>query len=74
MTNYHKERYNNLPNYIVVGADMDGITGFTVVHKDNEKEFYSGCYNSEIMNGLSMNRQEMQELADKMNKDARNAN
>lgn len=69
MTNYWTERYNNLPNYIVVGRDMDGITGFTVVHKDNEREFYSGCYSSEIMNGLSMSRNEMQDLADKMNKE-----
>tara|TARA_R100000951_G_scaffold28525_1_gene24439 strand:+ start:65 stop:280 length:216 start_codon:yes stop_codon:yes gene_type:complete len=67
MTNYWTERYNNLPNYIVVGADMDGITGFTVVHKDNEKEFNSGNYRGEIMNGLSINRKEMQDKADKMN-------
>ena len=67
--NYWTNRYNNLPNYIVVGSDMDGITGFTVVHKDNEKEFKSGCYRGEIMNGLSMSRKEMQEKADKMNKE-----
>ena len=67
LTNYWTERYNNLPNYIVVGEDMDGITGFTVVHKDNEREFNSGCYSSEIMNGLSMSRKEMQDKADKMN-------
>ena len=68
---YWEERYKKLPNYIVVGRDMDGITGWTVVHKDDEKQFYSGCYHSKIMNGLSMKKSEMQELADKMNKNKR---
>ena len=67
-TNYWEERFNKLPNYIVVGKDMDGITGYTVIHKNDEKEFKSGIYHSEIMNGLSMNKAEMQKLADKMNK------
>jgi hypothetical protein len=67
--NYWTNRYNNLPNYIVVGRDMDGITGFQVVHKDDEREYYSGCYHSDITHGLSMSRQEMQDLADKMNKE-----
>ena len=67
--NYWTERYNKLPNYIVVGKDMDGVVGYTVLHKDNEREYMSGMYNMGIMNGLSMNRQEMQDLADKMNKE-----
>lgn len=65
---YWEERYDNLPNYIVVGEDMDGIIGYTVIHKKDEKEFRSGCYLWSIMNGLSMNKSEMQKLADKMNK------
>lgn len=69
-TNYWTERFNNLPNYIVVGEDMDGITGYTVIHKKDEKEFKSGTYHMKIMNGLSMNKSEMQELADKMNKES----
>jgi len=67
--NYWEQRFENLPNYIVVGRDMDGITGYTVIHKKDEVEFRSGCYRSEIMNGLSMNKSEMQKLADKMNKE-----
>lgn len=67
--NYWQERYDSLPNYIVVGRDMDGITGYTVVHKKDEKEFLSSCYRSSIMNGLSTNKTEMQVLADKMNAD-----
>lgn len=65
--NYWTERYNNLPDYIVVGEDMDGITGYTVIHKKDEEQFRSGCYFGSIMNGLSMRKSEMQELADKMN-------
>jgi hypothetical protein len=65
--NYWTERYNKLPNYIVVGRDMDGITGYTVIHKKDEREFKSSMYRSEIMNGLSMNKSEMQKLADEMN-------
>lgn len=66
--NYWEERFNNLPNYIVVGRDMDGITGWTVIHKNDEREWQSGCYRSKIMNGLSMLKSEMQKLADEMNK------
>jgi len=65
--NYWQERFDKLPTYIVVGRDMDGVTGYTVVHKKDEQEFYSTMYRSEIMNGLSLNKAEMQELADKMN-------
>ena len=65
--NYWEERFNKLPNYIVVGKDMDGITGYTVIHKNNEREWQSGCYSSKITNGLSMIKSEMQKLADEMN-------
>jgi hypothetical protein len=67
-TNYWTKRYNNLPDYIVVGKDMDGITGYTVIHKKDETQYRSGCYHSSITNGLSMSKLEMQKLADKMNK------
>ena len=66
-TNYWEERFNNLPNYIVVGEDMDGITGYTVIHKKDEKQWRSGSYHMSIMNGLSMVKSEMQKLADEMN-------
>lgn len=66
-TNYWVERFNNLPNYIVVGRDMDGVTGYTVIHKKDESEWNSSCYRSEIMHGLSMNKSDMQKLADEMN-------
>lgn len=66
-TNYWEERFNSLPNYIVVGMDLDGITGYTVVHKTDEAALRSGNYNMGIMNGLSMVKAEMQKLADEMN-------
>lgn len=66
--NYWESRYEKLPDYIVVGKDMDGITGYTVIHKKDENQFRSGCYSSKITNGLSMSKLEMQNLADKMNK------
>jgi hypothetical protein len=69
VTNYWEERFNNLPDYIVVGEDMDGITGYTVIHKKDERQFRSGCYRGEIMNGLSMHKSEMQKVADVMNKE-----
>ena len=65
--NYWEERYNNLPDYIVVGEDMDGITGYTVIHKKDERQYRSGSYHMSITHGLSMLKSEMQELADKMN-------
>lgn len=67
VNNYWEERYNNLPDYIVASEDMDGITGYTVIHKKDEEQFHSGCYHSSIMNGLSMIKSDMQKLADKMN-------
>jgi hypothetical protein len=70
MLNYWTERYNNLPNYIVVGEDLDGINGFFVIHKSNEKEFQSGCYDLDIIQGFSGDQSLMKVLADKMNKEA----
>jgi hypothetical protein len=67
--NYWQERYNNLPNYIVVAADGDGVDYYTVIHKKNENEFRSGCYHSDITHGISLKKSEMQELADKMNQE-----
>ena len=67
MNKKEQERYEKLPNYIVVGRDMDGVTGYTVLHKKDETEYLSGCYHSSIMNGLSMSKLEMQKIADDMN-------
>lgn len=50
-------------NYIV--TEKDG--GFAVVHRDDEKQYKHWWFNSKILKGTSMYRQEMQDLADKMN-------
>jgi hypothetical protein len=53
--------------WIVVGTDMDGITGYQCVSTLDEKELRSGSYWGGITEGLSMSRKEMQVLADKLN-------
>jgi hypothetical protein len=57
--------------YQVRGRDMDGITGWWVVdtHHDWYK-MYPDDHSSFNCFGLSMNKQEMTELAEKMNKEA----
>jgi hypothetical protein len=52
--------------WVVVGSDMDGLTGYQVVHSTHAHKIRSGCYWGGIVEGLSLNRAEMQELADKL--------
>jgi hypothetical protein len=53
--------------WVVVGSDMDGLTGYQVVHSTHAHKICSGCYWGGIVEGLSLNRAEMQVLADKLN-------
>ena len=53
--------------WVVIGSDMDGLTGYQVVHSTHAHKIRSGCYWTGIVEGLSLNRAEMQELADKLN-------
>jgi hypothetical protein len=53
--------------WVVIGSDMDGLTGYQVVHSTHAHKIRSGCYWGGIVEGLSLNRAEMQELADKLN-------
>ena len=58
--------------YQVSGRDMDGIYGYFVV--DTHHPLYKTFYNENFMSssftiGLSMNKQEMTDLADKLNKE-----
>lgn len=53
--------------WIVVGTDMDGITGYQCVSTLDEAELRSGSYWGGITEGLSMSSKEMQILADKLN-------
>ena len=54
-------------NWIVVASDMDGITGYQVVHRLDERDIRSGSYSGSIVKGLSLNKAEMQTLADQLN-------
>lgn len=66
---YWQQRYDELPNYIVVGQDGDNCTSYSVIHKKDEKQYRSGCYSSQIIiGGYSLSKSEMQKVADKLNK------
>lgn len=54
-------------NWIVIGTDMDGLTGYQVVHKLDERDLRSGSYWGGIVKGISLNKKEMEELADRLN-------
>lgn len=59
--------------YQVKSRDMDGIVGHFVV--DTHHSLYKSFFNENFMSssftfGLSMNKKEMIELAEKMNKEA----
>jgi len=53
--------------WVVIGSDMDGLTGYQVVHSTHAHKIRSGCYWGGIVEGLSLNRAEMQVLADTLN-------
>ena len=53
--------------WVVIGKDMDGITGYVAVHTSNVKEYHSGCYWGGIVQGISMDKAKMQKYADELN-------
>lgn len=52
--------------WIVVCSDMDGLNGYQVVHTLDERSIRSGSYWGSIVKGLSLNKAEMQKLADEL--------
>jgi hypothetical protein len=54
-------------DWIVVGSYMDGVPAFQVVHKLDERELRSGSYWGGIVKGLSMNKAEMEKIAEELN-------
>ena len=52
--------------WIVIGKDMDGITGYSAIHELDKSDYLSGCYWGGIAKGLSMSKKEIQELADEL--------
>jgi len=57
----------NTNNWVVVGRDMDGITGYSVVHKDDVRSLTSGMYWGGIIKDLSMDKQAMEKVAAELN-------
>lgn len=57
----------NENKWIVIGKDMDGLIGYSVVHSLDAKSYRSGCYWGGITKGLSLHKAEMQLLADELN-------
>jgi hypothetical protein len=53
--------------WVVIGSDMDGLTGYQVVHSLDVRSLQSGSYLGSIVRGLSLNRAEMQKKADELN-------
>jgi hypothetical protein len=53
--------------WIVIGKDMDGLTGYTVVHSLDSRDYLNGNYWGGIIKGLSLDKAEMQTLADQLN-------
>ena len=53
--------------WIVVSSDMDGLTGHQVVHSLDASSVRSGTYWGGIVKGLSLDKSEMQKLADELN-------
>ena len=55
--------------WVVVASDMDGLTGYQVVHSTHANKIRRGVYWSGIVEGLSLDRNAMQELADKLTRE-----
>jgi hypothetical protein len=54
-------------NWIVVASDMDGLTGYQVVHRLDERDLRNGSYWGGIVKGLSLSKKEMEILAEQLN-------
>ena len=66
MSNYWKD-FADQNKWLVIGSDMDGISGYQVVHSSDYLEVKSGSYWGGLTRGLSMSKSEMQKLADALN-------
>jgi hypothetical protein len=64
--NYWKEQADQ-NKWIVVGSDMDGLTGYQVVHSTHAHKIRSGCYWGGIVEGFSLDKEALQKVADKLN-------
>ena len=53
--------------WVVIGKDMDGLIGYVTIHSSDVEDYLKGVYSGRIIKGISLNRQEMQKLADELN-------
>lgn len=53
--------------WLVIGRDMDGLTGYSVVHSLDARDYRNGSYWGGIVKDLSLNKAEMQLVADELN-------
>jgi len=67
MTKNYCQEYANQNKWLVIGNDMDGLTGYQVVHSLDALSVRSGSYWGGVVKGLSLNKAEMQSLADELN-------
>lgn len=59
---------SNDNKWVVVASDMDGLTGYQVVHSLDALQVQRGSYSGHLVKGLSLNKAKMQKLADRLNK------
>ena len=62
-----------MSTYKIHGTWMDGLPVWIVIRPEDLTEFNSGCYDGSILKGLSLDKKEMEALADKLNKDEEKA-
>jgi hypothetical protein len=53
--------------WIVVSSDMDGLTGHQVVHSLDAPSVRSGSYWGGVVKDISLDKTEMQKVADELN-------
>jgi hypothetical protein len=60
-------------NWIIRSSYMDGVPTHEVVHSTDLESIQQGMYYAGVVQGMSMNRNEMQRLANRLNKQNRPA-
>jgi hypothetical protein len=66
MANYWEE-YANQNKWLVISSDMDGLTGYQVVHSQDARDVRLGSYWGGVVKHLTLNKAEAQAFADRLN-------
>jgi len=69
MKNYWQQKREEelATGWLVIGSDMDGVTGFQVVHALDAPSVRSGCYWGGVVKKLTRDCKEAQNYADELN-------